>query len=408
MNELIENLREFKALQERNISENEAIIDVSYYGRINLSKKDNDISNERKEDLYLVKKEINGKIELVFCTNNGKIATVGEDGQITIAPGYVGLINEKEFLLQLRTIMPVSLEKLQEIEQKRTNKQGQNKEETSKSNVETSKSEVKEQDNSQEPKKYIPNAKDVKIDMNKKITETKTFAELVPEVKQKGIVDVVARRTKNMEFEMIGINSQGEELPLTTLVQTEGTNPTKDIIEINQDGSQVKKEQVMTMLKIKNGENQAKQDEGFTINLGSYGIPEINYYRRARETNEYTSIPVNLENTNQKRTEREVREYMEKKRNTSVEDNIVRAEDRISYNEEKETQLENIDDNPYNDNIVDESEIIIRKAATRCKVTVEEFKQELEKQDGNSLEEKIENAEDEINEQFRGSSGHRA
>lgn len=379
MEKILQNLREFKTLQERNNAENETIIDVSYYGKINLSKNDADLSNERKEDLYLVKKEINGKTEFEFRTDTGVIAGIGDEGQIQISPEYKELINEKEFLIQLKSVMPISLEKLEQIQQKRKTKTNQK---STKDNTqeELSQEEKSSEEKINEQKKYIENPKDAKIDMNKKITETKTFAELVPEVRQKGIVDVRVKRIENAKFQIIGIDNQGYEIPLETLQQTEGTNPTKNVIEVNSNG-EVKNDQVTTMLKIKNGENQGKQNEGFTVKLGEYGIPEVSYYRRAAETNEYTSIPVNLQNTNQKRTDKDVKEYIEKKRNTTVEDNIQRAEDRIENNNNKETELENIDDDPFNDKIVDESEIQIRKAAKRCKVSVETFRAELEKQD---------------------------
>lgn len=161
------------------------------------------------------------------------------------------------------------------------------------------------------------------------------------------------------------------------------------------------------MLKIHTGENEGRENEGFTVKLGAYGIPEVNYYRRASQTDEYTSVPVNLENTNQKRTEQNVQEFMEKKRNTNVNDNIEKADDRIEQNENEETVLENIDDDHNNDKI-DDSEILIEEAANRCKISVEAFKQEMEKVDGESLEEKIENTEEEINEQFRGNDRGRA
>lgn len=382
MEELLENLREFKKEQEAGLEKEDKIIDVSYYGEITLSRNDKDMKNERKEDLYLVKKEINGKTEFEFKSNSGVIAQVNKDGEISIALQYKEFINEKEFLLQVEKIMPMSLEKLEKIKEKRLQK---NKVQVnSKQNKEQSKEETQEQTKEtqgERKNKYIENPKDAKIDMNKKVTETKTFLDLVPEARQKGIQDVRVRRTNNSKFEIIGIDSEGYEIPLQTLEQTEGTNPVKDIIKVNSNGEEVKEEQVTTMLKIKNGENQGKQDEGFTIKLGQYGTPQVSYYRRAIETNEYTSIPVNLENTNQKQTEKDVREYIEKKRNTQVNDNIQRANERIENNEDKETTLENIDDDPYNDKIVDSSEIQIRKAAKRCKISVKAFKQELEKQD---------------------------
>lgn len=387
MQEVIKRIREFKSKQEEGI-QNGTILDIIYYGKINLSKNDADIENQTVEEIYLVKKEVNGKTIQEFHTNNGTIAIVGEEGTIEITENYRKLINSNEFLLQLRNARPVSLEKLEEIESE---------------NKESTKSEANKEDKKQEKKEqYIENPKDPIIDLDKKITATKTFKELVPEVKQKGAVDVRARRIDNTRFEIIGINEYGEIIRLESLEQTEGTNPNEDIVKVNEDGSKVQKEKVSTMIKIKPGENEQKSNEGFTITLGEYGTPEVSYYRRANETDEYTSIPVNLKNTNQKNTDLEVKEYMEKERNTSVGDNIEKANDKIEHSEDEETTLENIDDNPYNDKLTSEEEIMIQKAAARCKVSVESFKEELEKTTGDTLEERIENAEEEINEQFRG------
>ena len=396
MEKVIEKLREFKTKQEVNIDKGETILDISYYGKIVLSKNDIELSNERKEDLYLVKKETNGKIEFEFRIDLGIVATINDEGQIQINKDFRELINEKEFLLQLKSITPLSLEKLEELE-KDTKKEVDKKMQTAK----TEGKDEKEERNT--PSKYIENPKDMKIDLSKKITEKENFYDLVPEARQKGVVDVVVRTKDNLTFEIIGVNSVGEEVNLQTLEQTEGTNPSKNILAINADGSTVKEDQVSTILKIKNGENEGKQNEGFAIKIGNYGIPEVSYYRRSSELNQYSSIPVNLDNTNQKRTDKDVREYIEKPRNTTTDDNLKRAKDRLSSNEDGKTELENIDDDLTND-VEDPSEIQIRKAAARCKMRVEKFKQELEKQDGDTLEEKIENEEEAINEEFRGRS----
>ena len=57
--------------------------------------------------------------------------------------------------------------------------------------------------------------------------------------------------------------------------------------------------------------------EGIYSNIGTYGTPEINYYRRSKQTNEYTSIPVNLINTNQKNNRLDV-ENIWKNRQTQM------------------------------------------------------------------------------------------
>lgn len=392
MQEVIDRIREIKAREEKNLNaENEAILDIIYYGKINLSKNDADLNNQTVEELYLVKKEVEGKIVQEFHTNNGVIATVSEEGEIIIYEKYKQLINSNEFLLQLRDVLPLSLEKLEAEESK----------ELEDTEIETKKHDRK-QGREKEKEQYVENPKDAVINLDKKITATKTFRQLVPEVKEKGVVDVRARRVDNTRFELIGINEFGEIVRLESLEQTEGTNPNEDIVKVNEDGSKVEKEKVMTMLKINPGKNEQNSNEGFAITLGEYGIPEVNYYRRAGQTDEYTSIPVNLRNTNQKNTDLEVREYMEKTRNTTVDDNIERANAEIEHSEDEETTLENIDDDPYNDIQTPEEEIMIQKAADRCKVSVESFKEELEKATGDTLEERIESAEEEINEQYIG------
>ena len=392
MQEVIEHIREIKAREEKSLNdENEAIIDVIYYGKINLSKNDAELNNQTVEELYLVKKEVEGRTVQEFHTSNGVIATVGEEGQIEICEKYKQLINSNEFLLQLRDVMPLSLEKLEEEERKKLE-----------STEIKSKKQIKVKEDKAEKEQYIENSKDAIINLDKKITETKTFRELVPELKEKGIVDVRVRRVDNTRFEFIGINNAGEIVRLESLEQTEGTNPNEDIIKVNEDGSSVEKEKTMTMLKIKPGENEQNSNEGFAITLGKYGIPEVSYYRRAKETDEYTSIPVNLKNTNQKNTDLEVRRYMEKSRNVTVDDNIKRANSEIEQSEDEGTTLDNIDDNPYNDTLTDEEEIMIQKAASRCKVSIESFKEELEKVNGETLKERIEVTEEEINEQYIG------
>ena len=93
---------------------------------------------------------------------------------------------------------------------------------------------------------------------------------------------------------------------------------------------------------------------------------------------------------------------MEKSRNVTVDDNIKRANSEIEQSEDEGTTLDNIDDNPYNDTLTDEKEIMIQKAASRCKVSIESFKEELEKVNGETLKERIEATEEEINEQYIG------
>lgn len=187
---------------------------------------------------------------------------------------------------------------------------------------------------------------------------------------------------------------------------TEGTNPTESIVEINEDGSRVTKNQVQAMFRIKGGNNIGLGNEGFAIDTGEAGIKEVSYWIRNRD-DEYTSVPVNLKTTNQKYTDKPVREYATKERNADVSDNIDRAEQRIQESGTQETTLENIDDDPYNndieqDDLADDIQVLIQEAAERCKMDVDAFMEVYENIAGETVEERIEAAEEEINEQFRG------
>lgn len=407
MQDIIEKMEKMKS--DYTINYKEIVEDIIYYGKINLSKNDPDLRNERQEDVYLLEKNSDGTHILEFRTDSGVLATVDEEGNIRITDEYRPFINETEFLLQLGKASSKSLEELKKL-QKEEIEQDKSVGATSSRPIKQDKSvgaRRRRPEELEKDSKYDPNSKDVIIDMDKKVIENSTFADLVPEVKQKGIVDVRVRRLDSQRFEFYGINASGEEVAIESLQKTEGTDPTQEITMVNGDGSKVTIGEADTMLKIVKGENQGRENEGFAIKLGNYGIPEISYYRRASETGDYLSTPVSAKNTNQKWTDLDVRQMMEKTRNTSVEEEIRRTDEQIEMNDDKETTLEDIDDNPYNDKSDLDYEIMIEKAASRCKVSVKSFKEELEKSEGDSLEEKIQNAEEEINEQAIGGERRR-
>ena len=164
MDKVLEKLQKFK--QELQI-EDANIIDISYYGKINLSKNDANFKNESKEDIYLVKKEVEGKEVLEFRTERGVLARVNENHEIVIDEKYKDLVNSKELLIQLNKVMPLSLEKMEKLQER--GDISRNIDSKSKS-ANTKSKESKNID-----------SKDAVIDMNKRITEDKTFAGLVPE-----------------------------------------------------------------------------------------------------------------------------------------------------------------------------------------------------------------------------------
>ena len=144
-----------------------------------------------------------------------------------------------------------------------------------------------------------------------------------------------------------------------------------------------------------------------SVKVGQYGILEVDYVRAdlSRDKEErYFSAPI--ETNNQRPTTREVREAMDKHRNTEISEELKRAEGELDR--DGETQLRNIDDTASNDELTpddiivleDGTETTLRKEAAKAKVSVERFTEEYNSMGGKTPDEKIDSIHEEIEEEF--------
>lgn len=380
------------------------IIDIKYYKHITFGK----VKGE-EVPLYLIEKEVDGKIVKQLQAGDRVIADIAEDNTIILRED----VKDKStiILMHLNNITPTSLRSLQEKEELRKPKQKQEqKTQNKKENKENSKSQEEQKENNNQNPYSI-----AEIDIDKPIVGKKSFRDLVPEIKDKEVEKVKVRRTglgTDNGFEFYGIGKNGEYIKLETLKRTEATNQTKEVNEIQNNGK-VEKNGVSAMFSLTNGTNEGHGNEGFTIDLSDgTGTPEVAYYRKAKNYDEnikdatrYESIPVNMKDTNQKRTTLEARQHMEKRRNTDISDNVQRSNEILE--EQDETTLDNIDDSPYNDNIETMEEYVdalVEEAAKECKISVKGFKAVMEnvKSSNDTIKEQIEKAKDEIYEQMPG------
>ncbi len=396
--ELLEQLQEVKSELERQaIERNEPchILDVQYYTNITF-----DEIEGKEQPLFLVEKEVNGEIKRELQMGNTVIGEFAEDNVLIMKPGYGN--KELMILIKLRGMTPSSLRELEETQRgrevRKATKIVHNQKQAHKDKEEAKQEEL----DRSETRAKRTNAKDIEIDLHEKITTDKTFADLVPEVKEKQLETVKIRRIDATNFEFYGQTQVGEEVILESLKTTEGTNPTKEIIRVGANG-EVREGKVWMMVQNEKGTNEQNGNEGFTVDIEA-GVPKVAYYRRTKD-NDYMTVPVNLRSTNQKRTELEVREVAEKTRNPSINEEIQKAQNRLDKQEM--TTLENIDDNPDNDCPKTQEEYekaLIEEAVKRCKISEKGFRRILEKErkEGEPIEESIERVEDEINEQAIG------
>lgn len=402
--QLLKNMQQLRKKIEKK-AEGVKVIDITFYGQIEIM---NPKTKKREvKKIYSVEKmELEQRVVEMYADNE-QIATVlfDKENQIEIVPKFRGVIQPEMLLAKLEElkeqgIEQISQEKLEEIEEQRQERgvgartQPQKKQKVKPKEQEEEKDEEKQE----EQKKNEIGKNDIEIDMNQYVVAGKKLADIIPELKQKNVKRCKIRTNDNIHFEVYGIDAGGNKVELTSLSQTEGTNPSQEMIKTNLDGTEVESIRVSTMLKINSNTNEKRGNQGLGIRVGSLGIAEVVYYRRD-QNNHYLSIPVGLKTTNDKKTTREVRELLTKQYNTDISNDIERAEERLE--DGTPTQIENIDDN-FDNNVIDDIEIQkIIEAAKRNKMSVEGFLEIYQDMRGDTIEERIEKTEDEIGYQER-------
>ena len=189
---------------------------------------------------------------------------------------------------------------------------------------------------------------------------------------------------------------------------TQGTTTGQTVTSINsRDGSLVVEEQVSGLARI-NGRSKANgEEEMLSIRTGQYGILEVDYVRAdlSKDKEErYLSAPI--ETKNMRPSTRQVRDFMDKSKNTEIASELERAENEIDRDEE--TEIRNIDDTASNDNLNPDDVITLesgktttlRKEAKKAKISPEEFARRYNNMGGKTPDEKIENIQDDIVEEF--------
>lgn len=251
------------------------------------------------------------------------------------------------------------------------------------------------------------------IDPNARVTQGETLADMIPEIKQKGIVKVGVvysdySKGQNGRFSFVGIDKDGQIQTVDSLENTQGTTTGQTITSINsRDGSLVEQEQVSGLVKINGRSTTNGQEEMLSVRVGQYGILEVDYVRAdlSRDKDErYLSAPI--ETKNQRPTSREVRDVMDKNRNTEIDGELERAEEEIERDDD--AQLRNIDDTASNDELTPDEVIVLengeettlRKEAAKAKVSVEDFVRRYNERWGNTPDEKINDIQAEYAEEY--------
>ena len=358
----------------------------------------------------------------IYDKDNNLIATVDEAGSVQFEADFVeGLkeINERYFdTLELEDAefeLPEELKKddlvltKEELEEKQISKKLDSVGKVIGSKEIDSYSEIATDQTPQFEK--LTNKQELDADI--RVTQTETLADLIPELKEKGIVKVGVvysdfSKGQSGRFSFVGIDRNGQIQTIDSLDNIDGTTTGQKVTSLNSvDGSLVEQEQVAGMARLSDRTNTNGEEEYLSVRQGDYGIIEVDYVRAdlsKPEDERYISAPIETHNIWP--TTREVRDFMDRSKNIEMDDELDRAEPEIARDEE--TSMENIDDTASNDYVTpddiivldDGTETTLRKEAAKAKVSPEEFTRRYNEMGGKTPDEKIDYIQDEIVDEY--------
>lgn len=355
----------------------------------------------------------------IYDEDNNLIATVDKEGNVLFSPEYLENIDERYLetldLEDAEFELPEELGKddivlnSEELEMEENKKRLDDVSKVIGSNNINSYSEMK---TDQTPAfEKVTNKQE--LDPNTRVTQTESLADMIPEIKEKGIVKIGVvysehSKGQNGRFSFVGLDKDGQIHNIDSLENTQGTTTGQTVTSINsRDGSVVEEEQVAGLVRI-NGRNSLNgQEEMLSVKVGQYGILEVDYVRAdlsEDKENRYLSAPI--ETRNIRPTTREVREFMDKSKNVNIEDELKRSEAEIDR--DGETKVYNMDDTASNDVLTaddvivleDGSKTTLRKEAAKAKVSVEDFVRRYNARTGKTPDEKIDDIQDEYAEEY--------
>ena len=355
----------------------------------------------------------------IYDEDNNLIATVDKEGNVLFSPEYLENIDERYLetldLEDAEFELPEELGKddivlnSEELEMEENKKRLDDVSKVIGSNNINSYSEMK---TDQTPAfEKVTNKQE--LDPNTRVTQTETLADMIPEIKEKGIVKIGVvysehSKGQNGRFSFVGLDKDGQIHNIDSLENTQGTTTGQTVTSINtSDGSVVEEVQVAGLVR-KNGRNSLNgQEEMLSVKVGQYGILEVDYVRAdlsVDKENRYLSAPIGTRNI--RPTTREVREFMDKSKNVDIEDELKRSE--AELDRDGETKVYNMDDTASNDVLTaddvivleDGSKTTLRKEAAKAKVSVEDFVRRYNERTGKTPDEKINDIQAEYAEEY--------
>lgn len=124
------------------------------------------------------------------------------------------------------------------------------------------------------------------------VTENETLGQIIPELNQYEEVQIACEKGDNQNdgrFTMIGKRADGTKEPVETVGQVEGINTGRTVTSINRDGTEVEEKEVKGLFQI-----AGRPEEGISISIGNYNIPEVQYIQNMNDRENRQAIPIGV------------------------------------------------------------------------------------------------------------------
>lgn len=249
------------------------------------------------------------------------IATVTEAGKIHFMPEYLEELKQinPQYFEQLK-LEDINFEQPEELrdddivmtktELEQHEKRISKKKEEKPKEKEEKEQETEEAKKEQTAKALGVDSKEIKsictINPREKITDTDSLTDLMPEAKKYDEILIVCSSPNEQShgrFTMVG-TSRNEETgstvsePLTSIEPVEGTSTGKDVISVNEDGTEVTEKQVQGLFRI----NSRGRTDGISVSQGDYGMMDVDYVSNVMDKEHRRATPIRTKGPENVRT----------------------------------------------------------------------------------------------------------
>ena len=348
--EVLSKMSEISEIADSGLERNQTREDITYYhelgiGNSGIGQKDayvvkimNQRERENGDDTQIQGDESSDQYATyaIYDKDNNLIAKVDEKGNISFSEEYRAQIERKYGALannlnldsaEMKELQELSnkdlsqsKEELTEYKEKQPEskeREEEGKEQDGKEKEEEEKEESPEQETEEDKKEKTAEVLGIKpediksisrIDPNQRVSETETIRDIIPEAaKYKELQISCTNPTEKSSgiFTIIGVNENGEREILNSIDPIEGVYGDKNVISMNEDGSQVTEKQVKGLFQI----NSGNRTNGIAISIGDYGMMNIDYVQNVRDKETRRAIPIRTKDAeNQRILSREMEE----------------------------------------------------------------------------------------------------